>query len=118
MPYARIAITLPKDVLARLDQRARQSGRARSRVIVEAINAFLTAVVSEPRPAYGGDVIGAARLDQLERDLAKSPAERLRAAEAASRLARRTRRSASPRQQILGFDSYEDFYEWKKANRA
>jgi predicted transcriptional regulator len=119
MPYARIAITLPKDVLARLDQRARQSGRARSQVIVEAINAFLrTSVVSESRPAYGGDDIGAARLAQLERDLAKSPAERLHAAEAAARLARRARHPRGARQQIIGFDSYEDFYEWKKANRA
>jgi hypothetical protein len=122
MAYARIAITLPKDVLASLDRRARELHRSRSGVVAEAIRAFLTAavVVTEPRSAYGADVVGTARLDQLERDLAKSPAERLHAAEQAAGLAASVRRRPSPgrRQQIIGFDSYEDFYEWKRANRA
>jgi CO/xanthine dehydrogenase FAD-binding subunit len=121
MPYSRIAITLPKDVLVSLDRRARELHRSRSGVIVDAVRAFLTgpSTVREPRPAYGGDDVGIARLDQLERDLAKSPAERLHAAEEAARLAARARRSPSGRRhQIIGFDSYEDFYEWKKANRG
>jgi len=121
MAYSRIAITLPKDVLASLDRRARELHRSRSAVIVDAVRAFLTAptAVREPRPAYGADDVGTARLEQLERDLAKSPAERLHAAEQAARLAASVRRSPSPgrRHQIIGFDSYEDFYEWKKANR-
>ena len=121
MAYSRIAITLPKDVLVSLERRARELHRSRSGVVADAIRAFLAApaAVREPRPAYSGDDVGIARLDQLERDLAKSPAERLHAAEEATRLAARARRSpAGRRQQIIGFDSYEDFYEWKKANRA
>lgn len=121
MPFARIAITLPADVLASLDRRARQLDRSRSRVIVDAIRAFLAApgVVREPAvPAHGSDAVGHARKSQLERDLARSPAERLRLAEEAGRTARAQRRGAGRRQQIIGFDSYDDFYEWKKNQRA
>jgi ribbon-helix-helix CopG family protein len=119
MAFARIAITLPRDLLASLARRARELGRSRSGVIAEAIRAFLAApsVAGESRPAYGADDFGTARRKQLERDLARSPAERLHAAEEAARLAQRERRRG-PRQQIIGFDSYEDFYEWKRANRG
>ncbi|HEV8382586.1 MAG TPA: ribbon-helix-helix protein, CopG family [Gemmatimonadales bacterium] len=123
MPYARIAITLPQDVLAELDTRAQQLDSSRSRTIVAAIRAYLSApaVVRELAPAYAADAFGAARRTQLERDLARSPAERLAAAEELARLARTGRprsRAGKPRQQIIGFDSYEEFYEWKKHNRA
>ena len=127
MAYARIAITLPKDVLSELDRRAKQLDQSRSRVIVAAIRAYLSAtppapaLVREAVPAYGTDAFGAARRDQLARDLARTPAERLAAAERLARLARTANprsRARRPRQQIIGFDSYEDFYEWKKNNRG
>ena len=123
MPYARIAITLPKDLVAAADRRAREIDRSRSRVIAAALRAYLVsplpAQVREPvRPAYGSDAIGSARRAQLERDLARTPAQRLAAAEQLARLARGARpRARRPRQQIIGFDSYEDFYEWKKTDR-
>src|SRR5437773_3958752 len=124
MPYARIAITLPKDLVAAADRRAREIDRSRSRVIAAALRAYLDsppppAQVREPvRPAYGSDAIGSARRAQLERDLARTPAQRLAAAEQLARLARGARpRARRPRQQIIGFDSYEDFYEWKKTDR-
>src|SRR5437867_11393875 len=121
MPYARIAITLPKDVLSELDRRAKQLDRSRSRVIVAAIRAYLSApsatVVREAVSAYGSDAIGAARRAQLERDLARSPAERLRIAEEATRTARTVRPARGRRHQIIGFDSYDDFYEWKQSHR-
>jgi hypothetical protein len=124
MPFARIAITLPKDILAAADRRAKALDRSRSRVIVDALRAWLAtpaAVGEEVRPAYGADAFGAARRTQLERDLARTPAERLAAAEQLARLARTAQprsRARQPRQQIIGFDSYEDFYEWKKHNRG
>ena len=123
MPYARIAITLPQDVLAELDRRAKQLDRSRSRVIVDAIRAYLgaPAIVREATSAYGADAFGVARRTQLERDLARTPAQRLAAAEELTRLARTAQprsRAGKPRQQIIGFDSYEDFYEWKKHNRG
>jgi ribbon-helix-helix CopG family protein len=119
VPYARIAITLPKDVLSELDRRAKQLDQSRSRVIVAAIRAYLSApsaaAVREAVPAYGTDAFGAARRAQLERDLARTPAERLRIAEEASRTARALRPARGRRHQIIGFDSYQDFYEWKKS---
>lgn len=121
MPFARIAITLPKDLLAGADRRAKELDRSRSRVIAEALRAYLTApaqVREEIRPAYGADVYGVARRAQLERDLARSPAERLRLAEQAAQTARAIHPRRGRRHQIIGFDSYEDFYEWKKNNRA
>ena len=121
MPFARIAITLPADVLASLDRRARQLDRSRSRVIVDAIRALLAApaAVREPAaPAYGPDAIGSARHAQLEQSLARSPAERLRLAEEAAGTARAGQTRAGRRHQIIGFDSYDDFYEWKKNQRA
>jgi len=124
MPYARIAITLPKHLLAAADRRARELDRSRSRVIAEALRAYLEsppltpAQVREPvRPAYGSDAIGSARRAQLERDLARSPAERLRIAEEATRTARALRPARGRRHQIIGFDSYDDFYEWKQSHR-
>jgi len=120
MAYSRIAITLPRDILASLDRRARELHRSRSGLIVDAVRAFLTApaAVREPRAAYGEDEVGTARREQLARDLARSPAERLHRAEQAARLARAARPPRPARQQIIGFDSYEDFYEWKRANRG
>ncbi|PYP08027.1 MAG: hypothetical protein DMD59_13435 [Gemmatimonadetes bacterium] len=120
MPFARIAITLPKDLLAATDRRAKELERSRSRVIADAIRALLAApaVVREPTPAYGTDAIGSARRQQLERDLARSPAERLRRAEEAARLARSRRPRRGRRHQIIAFDSFEDFWEWKRANRG
>src|SRR5207249_9449425 len=120
MPYARIAITLPKDLVAAADRRARELDRSRSRVIAAALRAYLEsppplAQVREPvRPAYGSDAIGSARRAQLERDLARSPAERLRSAEAAARTARAHRAPRGRRHQIIGFDPYDDSYEWKQ----
>jgi len=123
MPYARIAITLPQEILVGVDRRANELDRSRSRVIVDAIRAYLgvPAVVRQAAPGYGADAFGAARRAQLERDLARTPAQRLAAAEQLARLARSARprsRARQPRQQIIGFDSYEDFYEWKKHNRG
>ncbi len=54
----------------------------------------------------------------LAADLKRSPAERLRRAEELARLARQVRPRRGRRQQVIGFDSYEDFYEWKRARLA
>ena len=52
MPFARIAITLPKDLLAATDRGAKELERSRSRVIADAIRALLAApaVVPEVTP--------------------------------------------------------------------
>src|SRR5205809_3463852 len=123
MAFTRISITLPRDVLAAADRRARALDRSRSWLIVEALRAYLThsprAGVREPdAPVHAGREVADARRQHLAADLKRSPAERLRRAEELARLARQVRPRRGRRQQVIGFDSYEDFYEWKKARLA
>ena len=63
------------------------------------------------------DPFKAARLERLERDLARTPAERLRIAEELAALARKGRPKRPRREQVIGFDTIEEFWEWKKASR-
>ncbi|OLC99471.1 MAG: hypothetical protein AUI88_01595 [Gemmatimonadetes bacterium 13_1_40CM_3_70_8] len=126
MALSRISITLPRDVLAAADRRARALDRSRSWLIVEAIRTYLatparapSAGVREPDPpAYAVREVADARRQHLAADLKRSPAERLRRAEELARLARQVRPRRGRRQQVIGFDSYEDFYEWKRARLA
>jgi hypothetical protein len=122
MALTRISITLPKDVLTAADKRARALDRSRSWLIVEAVRAYLgrsaPSQVTEPSPpVYAAQEVAAARRRHLEEDLRASPAERLRRAEDVGSLARFVRHGGR-RHQLIGFDSYEDFYEWKKGRRA
>jgi hypothetical protein len=122
MALKRISITLPKDVLEAADKRARALDRSRSWVIVEAIRAYVAAALSRVResdaPAYAVEEVADARRRHLVADLKRSPAERLRRVEDLVRVARQARPRRAPREQVIGFDSYEDFYEWKRAHRA
>jgi predicted transcriptional regulator len=129
--YARTSITLPESLLIAADQRARELDRPRSWVVAEALRAYLRrdaptngdeskppVQVFEPTPPpYAASAVAEARLLHLEADLRLSPAERLRRAEELARLARRRQRRGT-RSQIIAFDTYEDFCEWKKARRG
>jgi len=123
MALKRISITLPKDVLEAADRRARAMDRSRSWLIVEAVRAYLAAPASgrvreADAPAYAVQEVADARRQHLLADLKRSPAERLRRAEELGRLARQVRPRGGRREQVIGFDSYEDFYAWKRAHRA
>ena len=122
MAHSRISITLPRDVLVAADKRARALDRSRSWLIVEAVRAYLATSPSQVRepdaPAYAAPEVADARRRHLLADLKRSPAERLRRVEDLVRVGRQVRPRRGPRQQVIGFDSYEDFYEWKKARRA
>lgn len=120
MALERITITIPKDVLAAADRQARQLGRSRSWVITEAVRGYArTSGVSEPPPPYAAEAVAEARTRHLLTALQLTPAERLRRADELTRLARAVRPARrGRRQQIIAFDAYEDFYEWKKARRA
>jgi predicted transcriptional regulator len=125
MAFTRISITLPRDVLAAADRRARALDRSRSWLIVEAIRAYLATPLAAPaqvresdEPAYAVQEVAAARRRHLAADLKRSPTERLRRVEELVHVARRVRPRRRRRQQVIGFDTYEDFYEWKRAHRA
>ncbi len=126
MPLERISITIPKDVLEAADRRAGELDRSRSWVVVDALRRYLGSVGagrSEGQPArvvrevapilYVAGEVTEARLRHLRAELALTPSERLRRAEELGSLARQAQRRGR-RQQAIGFESYEDFYEWKK----
>jgi predicted transcriptional regulator len=113
--YARISITLPREILAAADRRAKELDRPRSWVIAEAIASYRTGAESQAGAAPGSEEVANARRQRLLADLRRTPEERLRRAAALLRLAPAgTRRRA----QVIGFESYEDFDSWKKARRV
>jgi len=124
MALTRISITLPRDVLAAADRRARSLDRSRSWLIVEAIRAYLAGSPSQGRePAatpYGvtSPGLGPLRLAQLESDLRLTPERRIRAAEETARLGERVRGTRGRPDRILSFDRYEDYVDWKRKEHA
>ena len=124
MAFTRISITLPRDVLAAADRRARALDRSRSWLIVEAIRAYLAGSPSQvPEPAatpYGvtSPGLGPLRLAQLESDLRLTPERRIRAAEETARLGERVRGTRGRPDRILSFDRYEDYVDWKRKEHA
>lgn len=113
----RITITLPRELLVAADARARRLDRSRSWVVSEGLRQLVSGVVGvvrEPPAANGARDVADARRFHAASGLHLSPAERLRRAEELGRLARTAQRRA-PRQQVIAFGSYEDYYEWKKA---
>lgn len=112
----RITITLPKELLVAADARATRLDRSRSWVVAEALREQLTGganTVRDPAVTYAAREVADARRRHLKTDLRLPPEERLRRAEELGRLARSAQRRG-PRQQIIGFNSYEDYYEWRK----
>jgi hypothetical protein len=124
MPLTRISITLPRDVLAAADRRARSLDRSRSWLIVEAIRAYLAGSPSQVRePAatpYGvtSPGLGPLRLAQLESDLRLTPERRVRAAEETARLGEQVRGFRGRLDRVLSFDRYEDYVDWKRKEHA
>ena len=123
-PYARIAITLPPEVLASADNLAHDLDRSRSWVVAEAVREYAfghTAraghlVREPPGSGYAATTIEEGRTQQLHVALRLTPAERLERAEELVRLARLVR-PVVRRAQVIGFDTLEDFAAWKAARR-
>jgi len=118
MAFSRISITLPRPLLVDADRRARALGRSRSWVLAEALRAYLAAParVAEAWPAAYGERrpgLGESRLDQLKRDLALTPEQRVIEAERSASLADLVH-PRSHAHQIITFDRYEDYVAWKR----
>lgn len=126
MTLARISITIPEELVTAADRRAAQLQRSRSWLLVEALRSYLRttapgAVHESTRSPYGSagarapelaPEVAAARRRRLQAELRLSPAARLARAEELVRLAAEAH-PRRPRTQIIGFESYEDFYAWK-----
>ena len=128
MTLARISVTIARSLVAAADRRARELDRSRSWVVSEALRQYLgvgvttelghatrsvRAVREPPAPPYAASEVAEARRRHVVAELALSPGERLRRAEELGRLAREAQHRAT-RHQVIGFDTYEDYYEWKK----
>jgi predicted transcriptional regulator len=120
-PLARVTITLPRPVLEAADKAAARLDRSRSWVVAEAIRRFSEGMVRKANlvvpeqtiSPYDEAELGAVRIRRLQADLAKTPEERLGEAHALLELSRIVRPRA-PRAQIIGFETLEDFHQWKK----
>ncbi len=128
--FARISITLPEPVLAAADKLAKRLDRSRSWVIAEAIRRFGGEGLPAAAPSPGVvretitnpyaphlQEIAQANERRLRADLAVTPETRVRQAEEVLRLGQMVRPPRA-RAQIIGFDSYEDYYQWKTTHRA
>ena len=118
----RITVTLPPDLVVAADRRAEQLDRSRSWVVAEALRAQLvqhegatpSSAAEAPPATHTAAEVAEARRSRLRAEVALPPEERLRRAEELGRLARQAR-PRGPRRVIIIFDSYEDFYEWRKS---
>jgi predicted transcriptional regulator len=118
-------LTVPREVLKRLDQRARELDRPRSWVMTEAVRAWLDATAA-PRPsavrersrsgygvpaAHESGGLGDQRLSQLRADLALTPEQRVIEGE---RTAKAVSAQATRWSGMLSFERFEDFWAWKR----
>ncbi len=132
MALARISVTIPPQLVAAADRRARALQRSRSWVVTEAVRQYLEegpalgqrrtegSAVREAAPQWGGRPgadprgLGAYRRAQLEADLALTPEQRVREAEETARVDE----CSSPRvwraHRLLMFDDYEDYLAWER----
>lgn len=114
--YARIAITLPDEVLADADTTARAMDRPRSWVVAEAIRQYAAAAPSRSPAPDRVAGIGPSRRAQLAADLRLSPLQRVREAEETVRVTALRRKPLSRR--VICFDRYEDYIDWKRSEDA
>lgn len=130
---SRITITIPEELVAAADTKARRLDRSRSWVLAEALRQYLQAGprsggVREAAVAHGPSApqtpradppvdvaaeVAASRTRRLQAELALAPLERLRRADELGRLGRTSRPSCASAQ-VVGFDRYDDYYEWKR----
>ncbi len=118
MALSRISITIPRELVAAADRRARELDRSRSWVVAEALRRYVAerprSAVREPAgPPPGVAGLGSSRLAQLQADLALTPEQRVREAERTARVGQRALRGGAVNR-VLSFDRYEDYLEWKR----
>jgi predicted transcriptional regulator len=106
-PYAKVAISLPEADLAAADRLAKELDRSRSWVVAEAVRRYAASV----EQLRAQEDIGPARRAQLQRDLALTPEERVRAAE-------ETLAVSAHVSEPLRFANFAAFLEWHRSGGA
>ncbi len=106
-PFARIAITLPAEDLVAADRLAAERDRSRSWIVAEAVRRYVAA----EGWASSSQILDASRREQLRRDLALSPVERIRASEERVHIVDQLSDAAN---EPLTFPSFDAFLAWSR----
>lgn len=110
-PFARIAITLPPDTLRAADELAARHDRSRSWIVAEAIRQYAASQKGGPPGDEHATRLGRSRLEQLRRDVALSPEERVLESEDIVTV------DGAP-VPPCSFPSYDDFIAWRREREA
>jgi hypothetical protein len=119
MKTIRVTCTVPAEVLRAADRVAGRLDRSRSWVVTEALRRLVAAPDAGGAAPPGAPspqlqrAFRAAEQARLARDLALTPAERVRVSEEIARMAPAARRRAQ-RGRVRQFDTYEDYLDWKR----
>ena len=121
---SRVTVTIPAALIAAADALARREQRSRSRVLSDALRAYLdqpargrasgARVAAAAAMAYAPE-FEAARRDRVRSDLALTPEARVLAVEELARTAALARPQAHAHQ-LLAFDRWEDYLAWKRTD--
>ena len=112
-PFARIAITLPQAELEAADRLASEADRSRSWIVAEALRCYVAS-----RKATGEETgLGASRREQLRRDLALTPLERILASEEGVHIVE-SEQPLTRAEEPLHFASFDDFLSWRRRRDA
>ncbi len=108
----RVTCTIPAEVLRAADRVAARLDRSRSWVVSEALRRLDADVEPGPPPALRR-AFRVAERSRLERDLALTPADRVRLSEKIARSAPAAGRKPR-RDRVLQFDTFEAYLDWKR----
>src|SRR5437660_671865 len=122
MPLNRITVTIPAALVRGAGARARRERRSRSWIVAEALRHYLAEAPAEaspasPRAPTADEFTAESRrvaASHLTAALVLTPADRLARAEELGQLARE-RQGRSHREQVIAFETYDDYYRWKLA---
>jgi len=106
-PFAKIAITLPPEDLAAADRLAAEQDRSRSWIVAEALRQY---VARASQPVHDA-TLDDSRREQLRRDLALTPLERIQAGEESLRVVGRSPTAPAENEPLI-FESFDAFLAW------
>ena len=112
-PFARIAITLPAEDLAEADRLAAAQDRSRSWIVAEALRRYVATQAKSAR----GSGLDPSRREQLRRDLALTPLERIQAAEEGIQIVSKRPGERAP-DEPLRFTSFDEFLAWRRRRES
>ncbi len=112
-PFAKIAITLPPEDLAAADRLAAEHDRSRSWIVAEALRQYVARASQSAQAVTLDD----SRHEQLRRDLALTPLERIQAGEESLRVIGRSPTAPVGNEPLI-FEHFDAFLAWSRERTA